>query len=75
MVSFGLMTVSSLCNKVHILLNLVQSMIYFNFYFDCIATAEWPLLTYCSFSCSFVNVLICIIIFILYNMIHFHTLM
>ena len=49
------MTVSSLCNKFHILLNLVQSMIYFNFYFDYIVTTEWPLLTYCSFSCSFVN--------------------
>ena len=55
MFSFGLMTVSSLCNKVHILLNLVQFMIYFNFYFDYIVTAEWPLLTYCSFSFSFVN--------------------
>ena len=38
------MAESSLCKKVHILLNLVQSMIYFN-YFDYIATAEWPLLT------------------------------
>ena len=36
-----IMTVSSLCNKVHILLNFVQSMIYF----DYIATAEWHLLT------------------------------
>ena len=43
---FGLMTVSSLCNKVHILLNLVQSMIFFYY----IATAEWPLLASCSFS-------------------------
>ena len=49
------MTVSSLCNKVPILLNLVQSIIYFNFYFDYIATIERPLLTYCSFSCSFAN--------------------
>ena len=49
------MTVSSLCNKVHVLLNLVQSMICFNLYFDYLVTAEWPLLTYCSFSCSFVN--------------------
>ena len=38
------MTVSSPCNKVHILLNLVKFMTYFNFYFDYIATAEWPLL-------------------------------
>ena len=49
------MTVASLCNKVHILLNLVQSMFYFNLYFDYIVTAEWPLSTYCSFSYSFVN--------------------
>ena len=49
------MTVSSLCNKVHILLNLVQSMFYFSLYFDYIVTAEWPLLTYCSFSCLFVS--------------------
>ena len=38
------MTVSSLCNKVHILLNLVQFMIYSNSNFDYITTAEWPLL-------------------------------
>ena len=42
------MTVS-LCNTVHIPVNLVQSKIYFNFYFDYIATAEWPLLTYVHF--------------------------
>ena len=35
--------------------NVASILIYFNFDFDYIVTADWPLLTYCSFSCSFVN--------------------